>query len=303
MENKEFIPKDMSLLNPKVDSTFKTLFTNEGDESRVALKSLIGAIIGHKPETVEIVNNEPSKDIEDAKDIRLDLQCQMPDGERIDIEIQTSMGNDDLKNRSVYYACRMMSGIPMKGVCYEKLPKVYHIMFTDFRLFNDKKKYMQSFTVRNDEEELSDCLNLIFIQLPLFDIGKPDSKNFTDIEKWIIFLKYSNDNEKRDLLNSIMASNDGIRKAGEILMAISKDFEEWAKQEMRYKAEVDREAFRLAAHEKGLAEGRAEGLEQGKAEGRAEEKLEIARGMKAKNLPLELIAEITGLTAEQVAAL
>ena len=41
----------------------------------------------------------------------------------------------------------------------------------------------------------------------------------------------------------------------------------------------------------------------GKAEGRAEEKLEDARGMKAKNLPLDLIAEITGLTAEQVAAL
>ena len=30
-------------------------------------------------------------------------------------------------------------------------------------------------------------------------------------------------------MNRIMASNDGIRKAGEILMAISKDFEEWAK--------------------------------------------------------------------------
>ena len=86
-------------------------------------------------------------------------------------------------------------------------------------------------------------------------------------------------------------------------MTISDDEREWAIQEMRYKAEVDREAFRIAAHDKGLAEGRAEGREEGLAEGRLEGKIEDARGMKAEGIPAETIVKITGLSAEQVEAL
>ena len=48
--------------------------------------------------------------------------------------------------------------------------------------------------------------------------------------------------------------------------------------------------------EKGLAEGRAEGL----AKGRAEEKLDNARKMKAKGYSLADIADITGLTPEEI---
>ena len=140
-------------------------------------------------------------------------------------------------------------------------------------------------------------------------------ENLPDIEKWIIFLKYSNDKEKRDLLNCIMGSSEGIKEAGEILMTISDDEREWAIQEMRYKAEVDREAFRIADHEKAVSEGRAEGLKQGRVEGlelgrtegleqgRTEGLLKSARGMKAENIPLETIVKITGLTPDQVASL
>ena len=117
----------------------------------------------------------------------------------------------------------------------------------------------------------------------------------------------------------IMSSDEGIREAGEILMTISDDEREWAIQEMRYKAEVDREAFRIAAHDKGLEEGRKEGLElgrtegraegraegrtEGKTEGKAEAKIEDALGMKEEGIPTETIVKITGLTAEQVEAL
>ena len=51
-----------------------------------------------------------------------------------------------------------------------------------------------------------------------------------------------------------------------------------------------------AGLEKGRAEGEAVGLEKGRAEGRAD----IARAMKAKGIALELIAECTGLTAEEI---
>ena len=78
-------------------------------------------------------------------------------------------------------------------------------------------------------------------------------------------------------------------------MTISEDLTAWAQQEMRYKAQMDYKSGMNTAHDKGVEEGRAEGREEG---------LETAaRGMKAKNIPIETIIEITGLTAEQVEAL
>ena len=53
----------------------------------------------------------------------------------------------------------------------------------------------------------------------------------------------------------------------------------------------------------GLAKGRAEGLAKGLAKGRAEERIEIARNMKAKGLPVDLIAECSGLSPEEIAQL
>ena len=54
---------------------------------------------------------------------------------------------------------------------------------------------------------------------------------------------------------------------------------------------------------KGLAKGLAKGREEGLAKGRAEERIEIARNMKAKGLPVDLIAECSGLSPEEIAQL
>lgn len=59
--------------------------------------------------------------------------------------------------------------------------------------------------------------------------------------------------------------------------------------------------------EKGLAEGLekglAEGLEKGLAEGRVEAQLEVARKMLAAGMPVEQIAELTGLAVETLCEL
>ena len=55
-----------------------------------------------------------------------------------------------------------------------------------------------------------------------------------------------------------------------------------------------------SAEKKGHAEGLAEGLAEGRAEGRSSEKNEIAKKMKAKGQPTDFIADITGLTIEEI---
>ena len=60
-------------------------------------------------------------------------------------------------------------------------------------------------------------------------------------------------------------------------------------------------------HAAGLAEGQARGEAKGRAEGRAEGEAKAncnnARRMKAKGYAIEDIAEITGLTADEISAL
>ena len=287
MTKKIFIPKDKNLLDPKEDSIFKTIFTQSGQGTKLALKNLVMAIIGHEPEDVEIINNELPKTVEKAKDIRLDLQCRMKDGDLVNIEIQTCKDNDSLTKRSIYYASRMMSSVELKGDRYEKLPRVYHVMFANFRLFDEDNDYMHRLIIRDEKVKIEDTFIFVFIQMPLLRIGDRDVKNLSDIEKWVIFLRESTDRNKRDLLNEIMSSNEGIREAGEILMEISEELREWSRKEMRYKAEVDKLAALATAREDGRTEG----------------KLEVARGMKTEGIPIETIIKITGLTAEQIEAL
>ncbi len=59
----------------------------------------------------------------------------------------------------------------------------------------------------------------------------------------------------------------------------------------------------ISTERSALAQSRAEGVAEGAAKERAKaqaEKLDMARKMKAKNYPIEDIAELTGLTAEEI---
>ncbi len=58
------------------------------------------------------------------------------------------------------------------------------------------------------------------------------------------------------------------------------------------------EAVREQILDKGIKQGVKKGIKQGIEKGRHEEALEIARNLKNKSIPLEIIAEATGLSIE-----
>ena len=60
------------------------------------------------------------------------------------------------------------------------------------------------------------------------------------------------------------------------------------------------EGVRLEGIMEGQKKGRLEGREEGRKEGRKEGMVENARKMKAYGLALEMIADITGLTIDEV---
>ena len=50
----------------------------------------------------------------------------------------------------------------------------------------------------------------------------------------------------------------------------------------------------------GLQEGKAQGLQEGKAQGLQQSKIEIAKKMLSKGMPLDLIVEMAGLSEEEI---
>ena len=75
----------------------------------------------------------------------------------------------------------------------------------------------------------------------------------------------------------------------------------WAECRMMYQHDIA--SMREDGRKAGLAEGRAEGEAIGLEKGAAQKQREIAKSMKAKSIPNADIAEITGLSAEEVEAL
>ncbi len=49
-----------------------------------------------------------------------------------------------------------------------------------------------------------------------------------------------------------------------------------------------------------VKEAKEEGIEQGEASGRAAEKIEMAKALKDKGVAIDIIAETSGLSAEEI---
>ena len=99
-----------------------------------------------------------------------------------------------------------------------------------------------------------------------------------------------------------------IQKAQEELERINADEQERRLAELRMKYIRDTTSLKNGARREGLEKGLERGLEQGlergkkigRDEGIREEKIHNAKKMLEKNIPVETIIEITGLTKEEI---
>ena len=97
-----------------------------------------------------------------------------------------------------------------------------------------------------------------------------------------------------------MSENEDIRKAKEELDKISQDEHERWLAEMREKAIMDEIALRKTGYNEGRAEGLRDGRKEGIVEGIKEGKVEIAKILLEKNMSVDEIVEITGLSKEEI---
>ena len=269
-------PNETALLSPLYDSTFKTIFTQETEESNLALKSFISAVLKRQILTVKIKNNEPVKETRKQKSMTFDVSVEFNDGELADIELQSHKEEYDYGMRAEIQAARLLTNNAKRKTKWES-EKVYQISILNFQYKNDDNKEMRWYNMTDSfGGKLNDRLNIIFIDLVTIRklCRKIPEKKLSPLEKWGLFFSYVDHENKQDLIKFITRDDEGIMAADKIVKEMSKADNNWYIQNSIWVAKRDENTRKAIAREKGLAEGRAEGRKQGLAEGRAEGRTE-----------------------------
>lgn len=272
------------LLSPKVDFVFKRIFGNEKHPN--ILISFLNAVM--KPidpiKSVEIRNSDIEKEHIEDKYSRLDIKAVTNNGEHINIEIQVKNEYNMIK-RSLYYWSKMFENQIVEGDNYDKLAKTVCINILDFKyLKNDYFHNTYRLKEINTNEELTDTMELHFIEIP--KLRKIDNtEEISDmLEAWVAFIQ-SPDSE---VVEKLEMSKKEIKEAKSELLRMSVDSKERYMYEKRKESILEKVSLIESAELKGLKEG-----ENRKT-------IEIAKKLIVNGLDNELIKNSTGLSIEEI---
>jgi predicted transposase/invertase (TIGR01784 family) len=156
------------------------------------------------------------------------------------------------------------------------------------------------FSTPKTYRKFSDKLNIIFIELPdAKSLLNRDLNSLSDLEKWYIFLLYADKEDKKNIICKLTESSEGIKMAEAALSNISFDLLERLDEISREKWEHDRIANKLArekkfreAEEKARQDGLQRGIQQGIQQ--------MVKLLIKRNMPLEEISELSGLSLEEI---
>ena len=173
------------------------------------------------------------------------------------------------------------------------------VAFMNFCQKSFKKQFRTDVVLAEKDtgEQFSDKLRMIFLQLPLFE--KEADECESQVERWIYLLK-----NMETLSRLPWAAQSAVFKKLESIADVSAmTREERLKYDEALKKYRDTISVFEGARLEGRAEGRKEGIELGVLKGQRTEKIDNARKMKRHGLSLELIADITGLSLDEVSSL
>ena len=289
------IKKPFNSLN---DYFVRYFFTDKGGE-KVLLDFINAVMISANMKTfksVEILNPFNLKKNYSDKETIVDVKCITKNGTIVIIEVQLS-GNSRFPERILYYWSTNYSKLLKKGEGYEDLTPVISINLLNFNL-NKKDSNVHSCYMIYDTKNkrlLTDHLQIHIIELKKFNFKNNSLSK--DLNYWLGFFTtkdmeaYMSDivKEKPIMEEAHKRYNNFIRSR--LMMS------EYEKKEIyQYDKQIMLKDERLEGIKEGMKKGKLEGLK----EGRIAEQISMVKSMKTKNLDINLISEITGLTIDEI---
>ncbi len=187
------------------------------------------------------------------------------------------------EKRAQLYAAKAYSRQVGKGGEYIDLKTVFFIAISDNTLFPKEVEYISTHNIRDIKTNghyLKD-FQFVFIELPKFTKNRVEQLEST-IERWCFFFKYAEDTTDEDL-------RDIAEKSPIIKLAYDElDKFRWNEKDL------------IAYEERVMDLRKEEGILIGHEKGRKEREIEVAKNLLKAGVSIDIIAQTTGLTADEV---
>ena len=270
----------------KNDRTFKEVFFKE--ENSDLLKALLETILKIEIDKIEIKKTKLLSGNINIKDKRVDAIVHTGN-KKIEIEIN-SQNKDYLHTRSTAYICNIYQSNASVGETYNENTDIIQVNLTwGIGRNNDE---MKIYKIMNEKGELY-VKNFIIYEINMdYYSNVWYSKNEEEIEKkkYMIMLNL----EKKEL--ETMPKDKIVDKYITNVVVVNNDPEF-----MSYMSEEeDKKKIQNSLLSEAKEEGISQGYTTGINDGISQEKVSIAKNMLKKNMSIEDISEITGLSIEEI---
>ena len=238
-------------------------------------KAVLERLLDISIKDIVYIHEEENLDVRwDTKSVRLDVFVNDDKGTVLNIEMQTSKDMEELVKRTRFYQSILDMYHIQKGQKYTTLNDSYVIFICTFPVFTGHRhKYtFRNVCIEDHDIALNDGATKLFLSTKETqnDVSKP--------------------------LQAFLDYIDGQKATDELLRDIDD-----AVHEVKH-CEAWKEEYSMLSmdHYKYWKEGMTEGIAEGLAQGEAKGKAEVVIQMLRKQLSLEMIAEVTNFTVEEV---
>lgn len=287
--------KGLVFIDPLSDFGFKRLLgtTRCKNFTIHLLNTFIAQDIGMISD-IDFINSEQVGFLPGRKKVRLDIHCKTQDNDHVIIEMQRERQQFFVNRLRVYSSHSTVSSVAIGDTVYASVPKVYSLSFMEMDMpeFKGRDKFFWKVFQKDDDNKIFSKENVLyFVELCKF-AAQLETLDLTDEKNlWIFLLTHV-----ADVSEEMLDRSDPIFRCfyRECLVSNLNDMEkkEYVTSVLEY--EDVRESMMCE---------REVGREEGLAEGRKAEKRLLVRNMLAKGFAPDLVAEIAGLTEEEVRAM
>ena len=281
-------------MNPKADLTFKKVFGEHPDLVMSLLNALLPLDEGKRIEHVEYLTPEMVPENPGKKNSIVDVRCRETGGRHFIVEMQMNW-NNEFQQRVVLNAAKAVVKQLGTSEDYSLLQPVYALnLINDVGFDAGPDEFYHDYAIVNVEhsDRIIEGLRFVFVELPKFKPQTIKEKKMAVL--WLRFL--TEIDRDTDEIPAELLENPETSKALKILEKSAYNDDELRAYEYYWDAVYnERGAIRH-----GYKQGLSQGLAEGRAEGRAEAIRENARKMKLKGIPDDVIADVTGLSIEEI---
>ena len=298
-------------LDPKADLTFWKIFGKHPDLVISLLNALLPLDEKGKITDIEYLPTDLPPEQPLFKNSIVDVRCKASDGRQFIVEMQMEW-TTAFKQRVLFNASKAYVRQLKRAKRYQLLRPVYALSLVNAVFEPDMEEFYHYYKMVHEEhtEKVIDGLNLVFVELPKFRPQTVSEKKMMVL--WLRFLTEIDENTKQvpaELLEDpdVSRAINMVEESAytETEMAAYDKFWDAIRVEQAFvdEAEIRYEKGLEKGLEKGREKGREEGIEIGKEKGREQANMAIVRRMKERGFSVEEIADMTGLTPEEIECL